>query len=137
MNLLPSIENGQFQVRTSLANLPEDLIHAKLHEKHMSPMEQLEHLVMVYEAFLSLANGGEWDWSKEWSSGITEFEALRAKFDDQCQRANSLLRDSTDETRWKLALEYLLSHDGYHVGQICALRIAKEPDWNPYSIYRH
>jgi hypothetical protein len=34
------------------------------------------------------------------------------------------------------ALAYGPAHDYYHVGQMAALRLVKEPTWNAYSIYK-
>lgn len=36
---------------------------------------------------------------------------------------------------WKVLSEWIVMHDAYHLGQICALRLAQDPQWDMYSIY--
>lgn len=36
---------------------------------------------------------------------------------------------------WKVLTEWIVAHDAYHLGQICALRLAQDPAWDMYSIY--
>jgi uncharacterized damage-inducible protein DinB len=36
---------------------------------------------------------------------------------------------------WKVLTEWVVTHDAYHLGQICALRLAQCPDWDMYTVY--
>jgi uncharacterized damage-inducible protein DinB len=100
----------------------------------MTVGETIAHLAECAEAFLKSTRGESHDWGSYTPPDsspaglLTTLQGLRAS-------ARDLIAKSTDSAVLKAAVEYLCLHDAYHVGQICALRLSRDPDWNAYAIY--
>jgi hypothetical protein len=43
--------------------------------------------------------------------------------------------DATEANVREDAMHYIVLHDCYHVGQLCLVRLADDPNWDAYSIY--
>ncbi|HEY3781816.1 MAG TPA: hypothetical protein VGL56_12085 [Fimbriimonadaceae bacterium] len=127
------IENIGGQLRGAFAGLPDSLQDDKVCEGGMSPREMLEHLSEAYEATIASSKGEEYEWGtftvddKSWDNLISVFWDRREK------ATEAVLVD--DETKLKAGFDYIVAHDAYHVGQLAALRVGKEPGWDFYSIY--
>lgn len=129
------LEDAGFQLSKVLEGMPETAMDLKATEGGMSPREQIAHLMEAYEAFLCQSAGRDYEWgtfkpSRSDSNGlIDEFQVQRGK-----AIAAALAKE--DDASLLQANMYILGHDYYHVGQLCLARLAAQPDWNPYSIYR-
>lgn len=123
-------------VERSVAGLPDTLHNDRIHETAMSPAEAVEHLLQVRAAFAASLRGESWDWSQPFSSGI---ESLDDRISALKEQTASLLEkvDFGNAQQVESLIGYFPAHDNYHVGQICQLRMAREPEFNPYSIYNH
>lgn len=100
----------------------------------MTPRKIAEHLCEVYQATLDMAAGKTFEWGTyvfpaEHSAEVFTYAmGLRA----QCE---ALVTPATDADGLKKMIDYVILHDAYHVGQMCAHRLAIDPAWNAYSIY--
>lgn len=131
-----SIDDVGFQIETSLGSVSDEHLDTKALPTLMSARETMLHLYEVYEAFLTEAAGGKHEW------GAYEVPAdiqadIRSQWIAHRRKAVEVALASDDEKTEKLAMAFIVIHDAYHVGQVCANRIALEPDFNPYMIYRH
>jgi hypothetical protein len=107
-------------------------LDSKLSDSGRSPRETAAHLAECYSAILKEANGEKHEWgsfqpaSNEWPALWNEMKSLREQ-----AKELALQKDGWEEH----AIAYGPAHDYYHVGQLAALRITKDPEWDPYSIY--
>lgn len=133
--LKDQLDDAGYQLTKVLEDMPEEALDKKLTPDCMSPREQVAHLCEAYEAFRINSAGGKYEWgtykldSPDTASLMKEFQSQRQGVVDQA------LKNPSEETI-KHAHAYILGHDFYHVGQMCQARLAVQPDWNPYAIYR-
>lgn len=100
----------------------------------MSPRQTMAHLYEVYEAVLVMAAGGKHDWgSYEIPPHVAE--QIEHRLWDHRDKAIEAIMAMPDDQAAHTAVDYILLHDAYHVGQLCAHRLATESGWSPYSIY--
>ena len=99
----------------------------------MSPREQAAHLCTCYMAAKDAAEGNKPTW-ETYDVADKSWPALSASFDQLRKSAVDAYTDD-DEEKLKHANDYIASHDNYHVGQMCAIRLAMDPGWDPYCIY--
>ncbi|MFY9233852.1 MAG: hypothetical protein WAO58_05250 [Fimbriimonadaceae bacterium] len=100
----------------------------------MSPREILAHLCEAYMAFDAHGRGEEFQWGS--FKPDPSWEGLYAQFVAARNTATARAVSSEDEKALKSAHDYLVGHDAYHVGQMASCRIAMDPEWNAYGIYR-
>lgn len=100
----------------------------------MSPRETAEHLCECYTAFAASAAGGKHEWGSFQIDDKSEANLIATMRTLRNDAAATALR-SDDETIYREATEYILTHDAYHVGQLCASRLDSDPNWNAYAIY--
>lgn len=107
-------------------------LDAKLTEQSMSPREVAAHLAECYTAILKETAGEKHQWgtykpaSDEWDAQWAEFKDLRARATEA----------AVNKDGWEVhANSFGPAHDYYHVGQMAALRLSKDPGWDPLSIY--
>lgn len=137
MNLLESVlSTSGRQLRAAYSGLPESLAETKVIEGGMTPAQMLEHVSEAYMAFIAKADGREHQWGS-YRAEDRSFDGLRAEaFRLRDQAVAVALSRGDDEQLAEAAVDYLALHDAYHVGQICALRVAHDPAFDPHSIYR-
>lgn len=129
-----ALKASGFQAAKVFEAMPESLYDAKLGPEAMSPRETLAHLTECYHAVLAALDDKPYEWgsyvppSTAWPDMVAVFTACRA------QAASACLA-SANPAAPKVAMDYMVQHDCYHVGQIAQLRIHQEPGWNAYSIY--
>jgi hypothetical protein len=101
----------------------------------MSPREQLAHLCEVYHAVAIEAEGGKYEWgtfklaSVSWDDLVAEMQRLR-------QVAVEAVLTKEDDKALHVGTSYIVEHDHYHIGQLVALRLVADTEWDSYSLYR-
>lgn len=129
------LEATAYQLDNVLEGLEGDQWDAKVREDLMSPREVVGHLIECYIAAQKHATGEKHDWgsylppSDDAEELVTEMRSERAK-------ACEALLAKGDDDSLRAATDYIVLHDAYHVGQLAALRLGLDPDWDPYSIYK-
>lgn len=115
------------QVRAAVRGMKESTWDARLAANCMTPHETMVHLCDVYQYVGEKAKGGEPRWNQYQGDGsVDDFDRLRAQAVDAC-----IASDHASE----LLTDYIIVHDAYHVGQLCGVRRACEPEWDAYAIY--
>ncbi|CAN5515896.1 hypothetical protein BH11ARM1_BH11ARM1_06330 [soil metagenome] len=99
----------------------------------MSPRDQIIHLIACSRATEDFCNGKEVDWN---SYGVddTDWDSLLSQFSAQRAKAVSAI-DPAKEDAYMHIYGFLAAHDSYHAGQLVALRLSLDPEWNSYEIY--
>lgn len=104
----------------------------RLTEKSMTPRETAAHLGECYVAMVKESNGEKHEWgtyeapTTEWPAVWNDMKDLRAKATAAVNSKPGLESSASS---------YIIAHDYYHVGQMVATRMARDPEWDPYSIY--
>ncbi len=128
------IDDLGFQLEQCTAGWNPEQLDETLSEGGMSARTTLAHLCECYVAAAKDAVGEKHEWGAytlpdpTWTAALAEWQTQRAK------AAELVCAD--DEKRLKQGHAYIVSHDAYHVGQLCQLRLKLEPEWNAYGIYR-
>jgi hypothetical protein len=128
------LDDAGFQLSKALEGMNEQQLDHKIAPGAMSPREQLAHLGEAYQALITHCAGGKHKWGS-FDAGDRAIEALSKRIWDLRKQAVDAALAHADDEHLKLAHEYVLAHDYYHVGQICASRLDTDPSWNVYSIY--
>ncbi len=129
-------EDVGYQLEKVLEGISETNLDFKISPSAMSVRQQVEHLCEVYTAASEICRGEEHKWG-EYSVDDKSWTNLKPLYLTLREQALKLLTESDDDQSLKRTSEFIIGHDYYHVGQLAALRIACDPEWNPYSIYRH
>lgn len=98
----------------------------------MTPKETISHLCDVYTHVLDQVAGRQAGWGVYKTPDT--LDQLMADFDSL--RSSAVNAALGAENAENLATDYIILHDAYHVGQLCAARSASEPEWDMYAIYK-
>lgn len=121
------------QLEACFAGMTAEDFASRLTDDAMTPLEIAEHLAEVYQAFITLTEGGKHEWGsfkiepKTPERILGEMRRLRVKAVDS-------IGDGEEFTR--SAFDYLTAHDAYHVGQLVLARLKAHPDWDDQAVYR-
>ncbi len=135
--IIASIEKGAFQLEQVLKDLPEEAWARRVVPTAMTPFETVEHLVHCYGAFLATSSDEAFDWSVPFKLASTQLHEAMLDLERIRQEAINRVRTSPEEKVLGLALDYMIQHDSYHIGQLALFRMSIDPNWDPYSLYQH
>jgi len=130
---LHAIETTVRQLEACWAGLSAENWDAEPLPNIMSPRQVAEHLCDCYRGGAAALRGEPYEWGTyRLPEGAEPLSTWRA------ERANAVeaIRGGDPEKGPHVALEYIALHDAYHVGQLCAVRLALDPEWDAYSIYK-
>jgi uncharacterized damage-inducible protein DinB len=133
--LTHAIDEVGGQIDQVLNGLPSDHHDHRLTSKAMTPRETQLHLAEVYQAVITEAAGEKYEWGS-FKVEDDSWENLWRLRHELRSQAKAALTQGADERLPRLALDYIVSHDAYHVGQMALLRMELDPNWDPYSIYQ-
>ena len=136
------------QIQRAVTGLSEDEADFRFGEGLMSVRDTLVHLADNCLALSTELEGNAHEFGK-WRPGG---EGLAHLVHEWCDLREQALEKAWDRLRsvdldapmkvsfatwpgWKVLTEWVVMHDAYHLGQICALRLAQDPDWDMYSVY--
>lgn len=127
-------EDAGFQLSQVYKGFPAEAFDSKINELEFSPRELALHLTEAYVAGTKHVQGEKHSWGSYSGSGnqdeiVATMLSERQKFKDAAMAAG-------DEDHLKALMGYGAGHDYYHVGQLCTMRRAVDPDWDAESIYR-
>jgi hypothetical protein len=125
-----------FQVERCFEGLPVALYEATVHHTAMSPRLILAHLLEVLEAVDLQLEGKDPQWGG-YQANTTPFESLLKQY--TARRKDTITRalESSEPQHLQILSNYIVLHESYHVGQLCGLRMAQDPTFDPFSIYQH
>ncbi len=133
--LMSGLNSAAKQINAVFSNIATDHWDHRATSEAMTPLESIRHLAHCYTAFMSEARGQAWDWRAPFDLGVTEPGDMLAKANEIRAQAVDLVKSSTDESIYEKAIDYILLHDAYHVGQMALFRMQTDPTWDPSSIY--
>ena len=134
--ILSAIDDAGHQIKMCFEGLPAAQWDVALATGLMTPKQTLTHLYEVYQAFLTEAAGGKHDWGTYQVPAEVAENPQNFAWEKRSE-VRKLVEADPSEKNCHLAMDFIVLHDAYHVGQICAQRVANDPDFNPYSIYKH
>ncbi len=129
-----ALDSLETQLTSCYNEISEVEMDHKITPDAMSPREIAAHLCEVYQAFSTEAAGGKHEWGN-YDAGDRSTSIIIEKMFSMRKNVVDLALQSSDEATVKHAIDYIVLHDPYHVGQICLARIACNKEFNPYSIY--
>lgn len=130
------LEDTTFQIAKVLEGVKESDLDFRIAPSARTILEQIEHLCEVYTAVEEQSRGEHHQWGayviedKSWSNLLATFTTLRSK-------AIEIVSSPQSEKELFTASDFMVGHEYYHVGQIASIRIATDPAWDPFCIYRH
>ena len=122
------------QVDAVYDSLPDDLWDRKTSEGGMTPRETVRHLAEAYAAASKHMSGEDHEWGSYKLEASDPSDLMQAMRTERQLAVDAILTGDADKAP-EAATQYLMLHDAYHVGQMCALRVREEPEWDAYSIY--
>lgn len=102
----------------------------------MSIRELVEHLCEVYTAVEEQSRGVHHNWGG-YSLEDKSWENLTATFTDLRSKAIEIVSTAESEKDFFTATDFMVGHEYYHIGQLASIRLATDPTWDPFCIYRH
>jgi hypothetical protein len=133
--LKDQLDDSGFQLSKVLEGMSEKCLDHKITTEAMTPREQVAHLCEAYEAFRVNSAGGKYEWGS-YVAPSQDMAALKTEFEKKRGEAVAQAENNPTPETMKSACDFIVGHDFYHVGQMCLARLAIEPEWNCYSIYR-
>jgi hypothetical protein len=132
--MLYQLESSGHQVDEVLKGLNEAHWDAKVRDGCMTVRETVPHLTECYIAARKDLEGQPHEWGSYLAADDAP-AAIVAEMQSERQRVWEALMAADIEKAGKVATQFIILHDAYHVGQLCAIRMAVEPAWDPYAIY--
>lgn len=128
-------DDAGYQLTQVFSGMTPESQQAKLHPDQMSAQETLVHLTEAHIAGQKDLKGEKHEWGS-YTPEETNFDVLLANLKAEREKFKAQTLAAGTEEAYKEAMSYGANHDYYHVGQMVLVRIATEPTWNSYSIYR-
>ena len=130
--LLKQLAGAQRQVTQAIDGLDAEHAESRANELGMTIREQVAHLAEAAIATTAAIEGRTHSWGS-YAPTDASWEGTKQAWLEA--RAAAVARLKDDEEAIMHAHDYLVAHDYYHVGQICAARRTVEPSWDTYAIY--
>lgn len=131
-----ALQQAGNQLSRAFEGLTPELWDTSLDPATMSPRVQVAHLAECYQAVLEKAAGREHAWGTM-TIATENPEQLLAEWRTLRDRAVTAVLDPSASTELKaVGVDFILLHDAYHVGQLAMIRVARDPSFDPYSIYQ-
>ncbi len=130
-----ALDATTYQLTQCVKGMPESAMDARATPDGMTPRDMLEHLCECYEAYMAICDGKQWNWGS-YKAPDRATAPLVETWKATRQKAVSRCLGSDDAQARENAMHYIALHDAYHVGQLCLIRLAAQPEWDAHSIYR-
>jgi uncharacterized damage-inducible protein DinB len=130
------IDDCGHQIQAVFGDMPEAGQDDPVTEQGMTARRTVVHLAECCLAIDAHLKGEKFGWGTYGGVGGTYADEF-GDYLTKREEAVTKLLTSEDAKALHAAHEFLIAHEYYHVGQGVLLRMRHQPDWNPYSIYRH
>lgn len=117
-----------------LDHFPDSAWGTTLTPTSKTAQEIVGHLTSVYAAYIALLETGRVDWNRYDPAGKSPGE-LVAELRDIRHYAVEQANGSEMPLIHRGALEYIVMHEMYHVGQLALIRSETEPQWDAEAIF--
>jgi hypothetical protein len=101
----------------------------------MTPKETVEHLTEAYIAARKHVVGEKHEWGTYKPSNPSWDNLLDELGQNRKAAADAVIAKGDDDALTSANM-YIIGHDHYHIGQLCAVRLAMDPNWDAYCIYQ-
>lgn len=128
------LNNAEKQLKVCFADLTDEQYRSTPVEGMMGAKDLILHLIDVYIAVQDMAKGVDHLWGSHHSPDTSLNEDLARLWKERATAVEIALAHLEDKPAY--AMDYLIEHDFYHIGQICWMRKKLQPDWTTYEIYR-
>jgi uncharacterized damage-inducible protein DinB len=128
------LDDAQKQLKAVLNGFDDSNADTRI-DPMMSARDMVAHLTECCIAAQKTARGEEHDWGS-FEPTDPSFGRLLENLWVERDKATEALHAAGDDKSLKTCLAYLACHEFYHVGQLVALRLKVEPEWDWYAIYR-
>jgi len=125
------LKNAGFQIEQCYAGIDEATMDLQPASSMMTPRQILGHLTECCLACQAKNEGKEHSWGSY--TPVTGTEELLSTY--RAERAKAVAGIDETDASIDAAVDFLVAHEYYHVGQLCTARLTANPDWNAYSIY--
>lgn len=133
--LIFQIQTTANQVERAIDGLSDSDMEHKVSGQCMDIGSILEHLCECRVAFLAESAGNKHNWGT-YQAPDRSLAGLRNTFRDLTDKAVELVKSEDSEDVLKHGSDFVVLHDAYHVGQLCATRLTFDRAFDPYSIYK-
>lgn len=113
---------------------PEAAWGNNLTPKSKTAAEIIGHLTWVYAAYIALLETGKAAWDRYDPSGKSP-EELVAELRETRRYAMEEANGSEMPLIHRGALEYIVMHEMYHLGQLVLIRAEAQPDWDAEAVF--
>ncbi|MBI1757509.1 MAG: hypothetical protein HY248_00540 [Fimbriimonas ginsengisoli] len=127
------LDNVGHHLSMTFEGIDERGMDARVAPVGKTAREIVAHLCECYRAALDVCRTGKHEWGSfrieetSWPKLISLWTQMREEAVAECLAG--------DEGRLKVAVDYVMLHDEYHVGQMCLIRLQADPNWDSDSIY--
>ena len=129
-----AVANAGKTLHKILIDFPLDSVNEKAHASMFTTYEAVSHITECYVAFAAHAKGEEHQWGSFSSEATSYAEDIEELFRTR-DAVTALITVDSKEDALASALDYLVAHDWYHIGQLATNRQAFETTWNSFSLY--
>jgi len=130
--VLKQLGHAQNQVTQAIADLDAEKAEARANDLGMTIKDQVNHLAEAATAALASFEGRKHSWGT-YAPVDSSWEGAKQAWLEIRVAAVAALTDNEEAIMH--AHDFLVAHDYYHVGQICAARRTIDPSWDTYAIY--
>lgn len=129
------IDDSAYQVGKVFEGIPEDVADMKVNEHCMSARETLTHLCDCVQALFAAMDDTKYAWGSFQPADSSIEGLLKAFREMRATVRERVTAQGEDDKTLKLAADYVVGHEFYHVGQMASFRLTFTPGWDAYSIY--
>jgi hypothetical protein len=133
--LVAQMDESGYQLNACFEGMTAEQIDSNPVPNAFSPRECLEHLLEVCTAVQAMSEGKQHEWGTYVAPKLGALELLEHFRTERTKAVETAI--TSIDTNHNLASDYIVGHEFYHVGQMVTARLTLDPNWPPYSIYRH
>ncbi len=123
------------QLQTVFADLSGNGWHAKSYDGALSPHETAIHLADCYSAFLAFLDNRSYEWGSFRPDEDSPEAAIQSMWNKRAEARAAITVG--DERAARMATDFIILHDAYHVGQMVSNRRVIDPSFDYSKLYAH
>lgn len=129
------IEDAGYQVVQAITGLDDAGLDYRPTPTGFTPRETLIHLAEAYVALAKTLSGEKHEWGSYEMPDTSAPKILETWLQTR-EETIRIAMSKTEASDITHIHNYLIAHDYYHVGQLVQARLAYDPSWDSYAIYR-
>ncbi|MFQ3669673.1 MAG: hypothetical protein SNJ74_01795 [Fimbriimonadaceae bacterium] len=129
------IEDAGYQIMQAVSGLDEAGMDYRPTPAGLTPRETLVHLTEAYVALGKTLKGEKHEWGSYSMPDSSTSKVLETWLQVR-EETVKLAMERTEAADLSQVHAFVIAHDYYHVGQLVQTRLAHDPSWDSYTIYR-